>query len=256
VIRNAFEKAAERCERSADFFELNRMLGIARSAQLFGMPELVADADEKLERCTSFELVFESTTSQDIRLKDFMSGSARHRVRATVPLTFDWKTGRLSGKAPLENLESTMKNFRSFALNCVSNSTGERANGTFTVFDGAVNLDRLHDSTKSKAAPHVVLFVDPGRPKVGVATRCAGMTLPARVDDAPYPWSDFHRKEEVRGDLQDRFQAAEIWEITDWEAGRPGIIARKVYDRAWDTPGTHHVERSVLELRRPLAPSR
>lgn len=89
VLRNAVEKAYERCVRDHDLEQIVRLASLARIAALMGFD--LGDVQDKLLRCTNFELRFDSRiTSTDAWTGDEAGRSyqldATWRVRSTVPI--------------------------------------------------------------------------------------------------------------------------------------------------------------------------
>lgn len=95
-----FEEAYLRCVERHDLTAVTDMRHAHRQLELLGAGERVEQ--DKIERCLTFELVFESRLTDQTTIGQM--ALYRSHVRAVIPLRVDQATGAVSGEGSLEYL--------------------------------------------------------------------------------------------------------------------------------------------------------
>ena len=99
-LRNAFDKASQRCAQDLDWEQGLKMLNRARQAELlYGIQ--YEDLDSKLQQCWTFRLDYESIITWE--LDDNMNIVAH--VKSQVPLNMNSDMTAFDGEAPLKYVE-------------------------------------------------------------------------------------------------------------------------------------------------------
>jgi hypothetical protein len=151
ALRNAFDRAAERCARELDWKQGMEMLRYARwNNTLYGGEAEWGDLWSKLEECWRFRLDYESIVEWDLGSSDIRVTA---HVKSQVPLKMRDDLTAFDGRAPLEYVEYSI----SSALDSFCEVQTETTNTYLSVspFVFSVNLAATSPST-------VRALLDPG----------------------------------------------------------------------------------------------
>jgi CARDB len=163
-VNNAYEKAKERCQ-AGDYNQVARLIQIERFRQLIGFGDPGnTNIGEDIDKCLSFELRVKSHVEVHERANGHVDGVSE--LTSTVPLRFDFNTGRLSGQAPFE--------YKQFSWDTQVTITGgctrtESANGTLlnSVLDVPSATVSTNDPGAPPSPPEINMIIDPGQPQEG-----------------------------------------------------------------------------------------
>src|SRR4051794_3692176 len=163
-VNNAYDKAKERCQ-AGDYNQVTKLLQIERFRQLMGFGGEKTTIGEDVDKCLSFELRVTSHVEVHERANGHVDGVSH--LTSTVPLHFDFNTGRLSGQAPFE--------YKQFSWDTQVTITGgctrtESANGT--LLNSVLDVPSATVSTNDPGAPprpaEINMIIDPGQPQEGI----------------------------------------------------------------------------------------
>lgn len=239
ALKKISDKAFQRCIENHRPEEIVKLMAVDRAAQILGIP-IDLQTQSKVDRCGSFELVFDSTMTESggpyWNLE--MHASSTIPIQASIVVQ---STGEpVTVSAPLDYSVKVMVNIP----NCTASATATGDTFKITEFELKLNPKELEDVCRSRrrAVRHASIqatkteeptfevasmTIDPGHPKEGGDISCGGVVLgtlePGRYRDA---FNLFHSVYtfEMAGQ-------SGPFKIINWSPGDGGsLLAQKHYD--------------------------
>ena len=247
-IRNAYNKAFERCVKNPDIDEGSNMLVIAREATLINGFEGMNFDDLEFERikpdlknCFAFRLDYESIVEYD------MAGEMKitAQVRSKVPLEPKDDFRSLTGHAPLEYVKFDVEvaGEAGEALRQYCPIATEKHDSTMIVHDFVLTQSLKDPSNKANAG---FVLLDPGLPKDGYSLSCPGI-----FGDPGHKWywlSGFETVNQER--LVDGWDSNNIkaWLFDGFQRGNKPLIGRITGSNTKTVGGAVITETFTMEL--------
>ncbi len=236
-LKNAIDRAYDRCVNNHDASEVAVMLRRAKLAAMLGLDkrpglDLNSVAD-KVFKCARFELDLDSTIAEETS-----AGPIRSHVRAKIPLTIDPSTGLwtwFSGKSTLEFVSIDWSQPNS---NCTLSAVGNSS--TIDV------LARLDLNIKENAHPDVTVIINPNKPSATLTIACKGVSRSLQLDIWAPGWSILHQNELACGGASGPGCG---YVIRDWVVLGGEIFATKPYERSVSVGKAQINETTTLDLK-------